>query len=312
MTAIASLTAENEVSVLWPQRVPTEPKRHPSRPRYRYRARGTRQAHAAKAGVWPPQTSAVVQHNYARTGAVAGAVLTPLLIVLALAPSFPVGQFDAPRTANPPMPFAVQSILPSLPDPAIGVGANLLASSPESPTPAANRTVAFDGGTLPSLPFQLKEPPATPFVLAQAPALPAIGAPRDTVAIASAASTPLVIVLPAPLSPPEPDTAFVCGTCATAFPQFDQVSFAVFVADTEGPQTRELVENLATYDMTLARPSIPITQNAVRFYRQQDAGPAAALAAIHGAALVDLTWFSPGTEIARVEIMLAPTRPPRL
>lgn len=306
MTVIPAYATANQVTAPWQNGWLAAPERHPSRAAYPYRARGTRRGPLTGGQVWPPKRSAAAERQRAQQLTLAGGTLAAVAIASVLALALRDGASVSPQPLAATDPVVLQTDVTTLSAPESNVGTPVAVHATTTGTENAEGAAFLQPAVAPPAPAQLAAPPAAPVaqVRTEVPQTPTTT--QDIAAVFPEVSLPPLTTAPNSLPLPARDAAFVCSTCTSAFPQFDQVSFAIFAADPEGAQARALAENLAAYPMTVSPPAIPITQNAVRFYRTEDAAPAAELAAIYAATLVDLTWFSPDTEIARIEVMFAP------
>lgn len=123
--------------------------------------------------------------------------------------------------------------------------------------------------------------------------------------ITIASHVPPRIMKLAVLTSPQVEGVFDCQACSPAFPQFESVIFEVQASDITATRVQEIMAALAPYQSNLRPSAIAIASSQVRFYRVQDAQAAAALASLYNAELVDLTWFSPQTEIAKIDVLIA-------
>lgn len=83
--------------------------------------------------------------------------------------------------------------------------------------------------------------------------------------------------------------------------RFDDVDIEVFAAADTAEDVRAV---LGTDGVRFNGSQIDIATRQVRFYRPQDATSAQILAARFDAALIDLTWFMPGSDTAKIDLFL--------
>ena len=81
--------------------------------------------------------------------------------------------------------------------------------------------------------------------------------------------------------------------------------FDVQSSDIAAAHVQALMISLGQYQSTIRQSQIEVTTSQVRFYRASDAPAAASLASIYNADLVDLTWFAPADDIAKIDVILA-------
>ena len=298
MTADAPYAvAGDNVTALWTRRQSAQPQRHPSRRKPTYHPRGSRPAAPLDGGLWLARTQAAQRRRSVRGTA---NLLVAILPVVALIAGF---------AAFAPMsdaPAGVPILAPTMATPNIGSASLPVIALPETlpqvaPQPAA---VAFD--LPPQIPAMIGAVSSAPQVLSLAPTLSAPRMAGQDIQMPTAPSMITVSAAPPILAAPATDAPPVCASCGVPFPNLGGLTLAVMAADPSDPRAASLLASVTGEQPAIAPSPIPLKQSAVRFYRPEDAGPAAALAAIYDAALVDLTWFAPDAAPARIEVMLAP------
>ena len=293
---------------VWPRQTDVLRQRHPSRPRIAYRARGTRPTAPAisdNRDAWYAHSTAFTKQRRMRSGVAVALIGAPVLIAAAIA----LMSLGSLWNVTPIVPAERQFAVPNLAEVVLApriADADLprfrsAGSQPYLQTP----TQPLETVTAPVAPILATTPANAPTVLFRSPSLPVPTSSRVDATIPNVVSAPPVINTAGVLAAPAPDHPFACSTCTPAFPRFGQVEIAIFVASEDAPQASSLLKSLADYDTIVRQAAILPTRNEVRFYRAEDADPAAQLASLYHATLIDLTWFSPDTEIKRVDIFLA-------
>ena len=282
---------------VWPRMVACPAVRHPSRPKVRYRPRSlfvpSNQAHPENAftqiernetSYWEQRTALAAKDRATRRkkAAIYTGVAIAGLMTLA-------GSYTVTRQPSPPAQVAVLNL--ELPQvlPEMTVDAPVIESVARFSPPAQAPVLGAPQPGIMNLAPQSLQPP-------RATLLPTFNL--------QTARTP-AIVTSAPMTAPQQDDAFVCQSCAPAFPQFNQVRFAIQVTDATAERVQNLMRDLGQYERDLITSAIPIVDNQVRFYRAEDAQAARVLASRLDADLVDLTWFAPGSDIAKIDILLS-------
>ena len=298
MTADAPYAvAGDNVTALWTRRQSAQPQRHPSRRTPTYRPRGSRPAAPLDGGLWLARTQAAQRRKSVRGTANLMFAILPVVALIAGFAAF------APMSD---VPAGVPTLAPTMATPNIGSASLPVIALPETLPQAARQpaAVAFD---LPlEIPAIIGTGSSTPQVLSQVAALSAPGMAGREINVPTASSAVEVSVAPQILAVPATDEPPVCASCGAPFPSLSDVTLAVMAADPSDLRAASLLASITGEQPAIAALPIPLKQSAVRFYRPEDAGPAAALAAIYDAALVDLTWFAPDAAPARIEVMLAP------
>ena len=285
---------------VWPRYASNPPVRHPSRNKLRYRPRGTtaltvvslRDAKAPKfvknhQAAWQAQTATAARARRKTVVIWAGMAVASVAILSG-------GYAIVPQT-TPTGEFAASDLLTTAP---------AMETVPQAPAPRAPVVAAaIDKGL--QLPAPPSLSPQEPRVMTQAPLAPPTPTPTQVPTLDRQPNIIATASAPAALFTQSQDDPFVCAFCASAFPQFGQVSFDVQTTDTNAPQVQNLMRNLDQYQSNLRLSAIPVTNNQVRFYRTEDAQAAGALAALYNAELVDLTWFAPTADIAKIDVLLA-------
>lgn len=311
---------ENVVSVaVWPKTVALPPKRHPSRGKPKNRLRGTRQSANSK----PDQhTAAAVVHDHKRTweaktratkkakksrelriaasfgATLAGLVTVGFLTAQQIQVSGNVSNNILAQTA------VIGFVQPPVADFA-GLPAVNLERVPQIMTQAPRNTATPSEPPQPTPPTLTNVRAPQPAILDRAPQLNA--APQQGVRpsrVSQGFAAPEFMV-PSALNAPALPEPFDCHPCTPAFPQFGQVMFDVQSSDINSANVQTLMASLEQYQSTIRQSQIELTTSQVRFYRASDAAAATSLASIYNADLVDLTWFAPADDIAKIDVFLA-------
>ncbi|WP_342069788.1 hypothetical protein [Yoonia algicola] len=311
---------DNVVSTaIWPNFVATPPKRHPSRGKPKYRLRGTRQSTSCKPewdtaaavvhdhqGTWQAKTRAtkkVKKSRELRLAACFSASLAGLATVGILTAQHVQG------SGNGSSIILEQTSVIGLGQTPVAEFAGLpavnLERAPQMTTQASSSTMTTSGLPLPTPPTLTTVRVPQPVVLDRAPQL--LPTPLQIARpnlVSQGFATPELRV-PAGLNAPALPQLFDCRSCAPAFPQFGQVMFDVQSSDIGAANVQALMTSLGQYQSTVRQLQIEVTTSQVRFYRASDAPAAASLASIYNADLVDLTWFAPADDIAKIDVILA-------
>ncbi|WP_211095467.1 hypothetical protein [Yoonia sediminilitoris] len=140
----------------------------------------------------------------------------------------------------------------------------------------------------------------------RAPTLTVPKTPRNSLAVSQVMTDAYVpMTRPSMLQQAAPSMPFICKDCRPTFPSFGQVTFAVQSSSEGSYVVADMMRNVRPDSFELRPSEIAITSNQVRFYRARDAVAAGQLADRYGASLVDLTWFAPKDEIARIDVLVA-------
>ncbi|KQI73039.1 hypothetical protein AN191_03840 [Loktanella sp. 5RATIMAR09] len=311
---------ENVVSTaIWPNAVSMPLKRHPSRRKPKYRLRGTRlstaskpERHTAEAvvhdhqGTWQAKTRATKKAKKSRElrlAACFSAAFTGFATVGVL--TVQQVQVSSNVSSNILEQMPVTGLVQTTVDEFTGLPAVNVERATQIVTRAPSSTMTMSELPQPTPPTLTTDRAPQPAILDRAPQL--LAAPLQ-VARANLVSrgfeTPEMLV-PAALNAPALPQLFDCRTCAPAFPQFGQVMFDVQSSDIGAANVQALMASLGQYQSTVRQSQIDVTTSQVRFYRPSDAPAAASLAAIYNADLVDLTWFAPADDIAKIDVILA-------
>lgn len=311
---------ENVVSTaVWPKPVATPPKRHPSRGKPKYRLRGTRRSasnhpdqHLAAAvdhdhqGTWEAKTRATKKAKKSRELRLAARV-SATLASLATVGVLTAQQVQVFGNVSNNI-LAQTSVIGLVQTPVIefaGLPAINLEGAPQFMTRASSGTLAATEVPQPTLPTMTTVRAPQPAILDRAPQL--LAAPLQVARpnLVSQGFAAPQFVAPAAMNLPATPEPFECRACTAAFPQFAQVKFDVQSSDLDAANVRTLLASLEEYQSTVRQSQIEITTSQVRFYRARDATAAASLASIYNADLVDLTWFAPADDIAKIDVILA-------
>jgi len=311
---------ENVVSVaVWPKTVAMPPKRHPSRGKPKYRLRGTRQSanskpdqHTAAAvfhdhqGTWEAKTRATKKAKKSRELRIAacfGATLAGLATVGVLTSQ------QIHVSGNVSNNILAQTAVIGFVQPPTAEFADLpavnLERAPQIMMQAPRNIATTSELPQPTPPTLTTVRAPQPAVLVRAPQL--IAAPRQVAPLSrvSQGFTAPEFMIPTPVNAPALPEPFDCRACTPAFPQFGQVMFDVQSSDIDAANVQTLMASLGQYQSTVRKSQIELTTSQVRFYRASDAAAAASLASIYNADLVDLTWFAPADDIAKIDVILA-------
>lgn len=304
--------------VIWPRELPDVPVRHPSRHKMPYRPRGQTRLRLELAGagqvarpltaqIHPFKTPAPAATARAKSKArgmrLAVVACLPLLGVGVILAGYGVMQ-DAPLDPPANTRTAPLQVIAEVQSPQISArpvaGVEVMKAD-------INRQTALQ-------PVAAVEPEATIAAPALAPQPTAFLRVPDLVArsgvisrpdIAGTTSKAPVTVLPAALGIPSPVDPFTCQDCTPALPRFENIAIEVLATDAEAVAVRDALTSLDAQSVRFTAAQIPVSDNQVRFYRPQDAAAAQALATRYGATLVDLTWFAPATDTAKIDLFLA-------
>jgi hypothetical protein len=311
---------ENVVgTAVWPNAVAMPPKRHPSRGKQKYRLRGTRQSTSSNPerdiaaavvqdhqGTWQAKIRATNKAKKSRelglaaclSAAFAGLATVGVLTVQHLQVSGNVSSNILEQTS---VIGLVQTPVAEFADlPAVN-----FERAPQIMTRASSGTMTRSELPQPTRPILTTVRAPQPAILDRAPQL--LAAPLQVAPpnlVSQAFATPEFLV-PAALNAPALPQPFDCRSCAAAFPQFGQVMFDVQSSDIGAANVQALMTSLGQYQSTVRQSQIEVTTSQVRFYRASDAPAAASLASIYNADLVDLTWFAPADDVAKIDVILA-------
>jgi hypothetical protein len=304
-------------TVIWPKTVMTSPKRHPSRGKVNYLLRGASQSASRKplkqiAGVqdhratWRAKTIAAKKTKKSRelriaagfSAAVAGLAIAGVL-------TFQLGQVPSYQAGG----MVVQTSIIGLGQAPIAEFADMpifnLDGTPRIQTQAPGVVISQDNVLSLRSPAQTTSRTPQPAIMDRAPLWFAAPSQIDSYNVVARALAAPEIVIPSPVITPELSQPFACSSCAPAFPQFGQVKFDVQSTDPDAAYVQNLMASLAQYQSTVRQSQIEVATSQVRFYRASDAPAAASLAALYNADLVDLTWFAPADDIAKIDVILA-------
>jgi hypothetical protein len=311
---------ENVVStIVWPNFAATPPKRHPSRGKPKYRLRGTRRSTSSKPE-W--DTAAAVVHDHqgtwqAKICATKNAKKSrELRLAACLSTAFAgfatVGILTAQHlqvSGNGSSNILEQtSVMGSVQTPVAefaGLPAVNLEPAPQIMTRASSSTMTTSELPQPTPPALTTVQAPQPAVLDRAPQLLPTPLQVGRANLVSQGFATPELRVPAALNAPALPQLFDCRSCGPAFPQFGQVMFDVQSSDIGAANVQALMTSLGQYQSTVRQSQIEVTRSQVRFYRASDAPAAASLAAIYNADLVDLTWFAPADDIAKIDVILA-------
>lgn len=308
-------------AVVWPTTLAQSPQRHPSRRKGQYRLRGANRSANPKPSqntaptqdhraVWQAKTTAAKKAKRSRELRIIGcfsAAIAGLATVGVL--TFQQGQIPTNQASS----ITVQT---SVVGPAQTPLADLAALpvhnfnvAPQIPTQPDNAVMTANDMFPPMVPEQTTSRPSQPAIMDRAPrsftAPSQIARPRLDSRVYPAPE----IAPPTAANAPQLPQPFVCTSCVPAFPQFGQVMFDVQSSDIAAASVQNLMAALAKYQSTVRQSRIEIATSQVRFYRARDAQAAASLASLYGAELVDLTWFAPTEDIAKIDVILARQSP---
>jgi len=288
------------------QEVP--PVRHPSRFRLKYRPRGQAcelpmvpqpAGSAAFAAPKAKRNPTPQTKQKSRKGLLLLATAGSAFVVCAIAAGI---AFMGAPAANPveATPTPVQATAPLLitaPDFITAFADNDPATAVE---PLAAAPLPEDRGSL----DLITEPPAVALRLPQLDS--------TTVAVA----TPIILpdqanrptpMDPSTLAPVSPADPFTCTGCVSGLARFEGVTVTLYSVDPDAIAVTDARAVLAAQDLRLQEIPINPARNQVRFYRAVDAAAATQLADRYGAALVDLSWFAPDIDTARIDLLLKTT-----
>jgi hypothetical protein len=311
---------ENVVSTaVWPNTVAVLPKRHPSRGKPKYRLRGTRQSassnpkqHTAAAvdhdhqGTWKVKTRATKKAKKSRElrlAACVSATLAGLATVGVLTAQ--QGQGSGNVSNNILAQTSVIGLVQTPVTELAGLPAINLERAPQFITQASSGTMTASELPQPTPPRLTTARTPQPVILDRAPQLLAAPLQVARLSFVSQGSPAPEFMVPAEVNVPASPQPFDCRSCAPAFPQFGQVRFDVQSLDIDAANVQTLMASLGQYQSTFRQSQIEVTKSQVRFYRVSDAPAAASLASIYNADLVDLTWFAPADDIAKIDVILA-------
>jgi len=311
---------ENVVSTaVWPNAVAMPPKRHPSRGKPKYRLRGTRQSASSNQ---EQHTAAAVDHDHQRTWesktraskkakksrelrfAVCFSAAFASLVTVGVGTTQQV-QVSGTGSSNI---LALTSVNDLVQAPIVdfaGLPAINLERAPQIMTQAPRSTTNTSELPQPTPPTLTTVRAPQPVILDRAPQLLAAPLQVTRPSFVSQGSPAPKFMVPAEVNVPASPQPFDCRSCAPAFPQFGQVKFDVQSSDIDAANVQRLMASLGQYQSTVRQSQIEVTTSQVRFYRASDAPAAASLASIYNADLVDLTWFAPADDIAKIDVILA-------
>ncbi len=305
-------------TAVWPNSVATSPKRHPSRGKPKYRLRGTRQSassnpdqHTAAAvdhdqqGTWLAKTRATIRAKKSceLRFAVCFSAAFASVVIVGIGTTLQV-QVSGTRSSNILALTSVNDLLQAPIVDFVGLPAINLERAPQIMTQAPRSTTSTSELLQPTPPIltTLRAPQLT--ILDRAPQLFAAPLQVARLSFVSQGSPAPEFVVPAEVNVPASPQPFDCRSCAPAFPQFGQVKFDVQSTDIDAANVQTLMASLGQYQNTVRQSQIEVTTSQVRFYRASDAPAAASLASIYNADLVDLTWFAPADDIAKIDVFL--------
>ena len=297
---------------VWSVSPETSRVRHPSRPKYTYRARGRSgatpdrlrllQSTQDNGAVWAARTRTAKSSQQRRSVAKISATIASLGIVM--------GGYALTQTNAPPVQSA-KFLTPFQQSPTLNPGpfADTLQLSPPanlaSPPVVSAAPPYLVTGTASQNRPRLRRLPIQPRISDIAPALGQSPRPSTRPEIVATASEAPDMTRPLQLVQPVAAAPFVCGGCESSAPVFEGVTFAVQSADPASAATRRLISALAAYHVDLRGSDIAYSQSEVRFYRPQDAEAARYLAGQYNAQSVDLTWITSAADTPRIDIILA-------
>jgi len=302
---------------VWQTTVASQPVRHPSRPKHRYRPRGSNHASTHEprlhqsatdhSATWVAQSSRAQssrkQRSIAKLGATClgfGIALGGLSITQAYLTEPRVGPDVAPFQQAPEIGTIAFGEISEMVRPANIGGAPAISALPPELPMMSNRQ-SSQATTSPHA------SPSPPDLVSAAPASVQGAITSDRPALKITSSSVPDTTPPTRMALPAPDDPFVCAACEIAIPAFDGVKFAVQATDISTVTAQRLIAALSIYDVDLRASPIAFPRSEVRFYRAQDAEPARILAGQYDANLVDLTWAASPAGAATIEIILAGT-----
>ena len=293
---------ERPEAPVWPQSASFPAVRHPSRPKVRYRPRGSvmpsnhvhpenafAQIEPKETSYWEQRTALVAQERATRRNKVTIYTGVVIASLITLAGSYTVATQPSTTTQVAELNLELPDVLSEM-TVAAPVIENVASLSPPAQTPVLE---APQPGIMKLAPQSLQPPTAT--------LVPTFGLQMERAP---------EFVKSVPITAPQQDNASVCRFCAPAFPRFNQVKFAIQATDATADHVQNLMSDLGQYERDLIPSAIPIADNQVRFYRAEDAQAARVLASRLDADLVDLTWFAPGSDIAKIDILLSTSGTP--
>lgn len=313
---------------LWPQEVPMQPQRHPSRPRLAYHLRGklmpgaiaiwgedeiARLDRQAAARMQPAHN--VMAHPVAAPASrgKAVALLSCTLVGVGVALVMGFGAQTTPQGQSAALAVQDQVITqPTEPDTLASNTANIDVSpvaAPPAGVPAERVEPALPASP-PQITLQTRPVAQQPLVADAAPGLSAPALASAIPNISDVQRDPIATARPdAPIAV-QPGDPFTCATCVAALPRLDGIVVAVFANDMDAAATQGVLRDLGPQGAYLNPLQIDIATHQVRYYRTTDEAAARALAARYDATLVDLSWFSPTANTAKIDVLLASTADP--
>ena len=268
----------------------------PLRPRANYKVRGQGLEDLPNSDLMPsPEDSkkATKPRQITDSSAAAGKGPSKALIFAGIAAVVVVVGGFLVMSGDDPAPAAVVAAAeppapaPIAPPPA--EPAPVVAAAPE-PTPAE---IVPDAMT------------TAPAALASAPAPVSQDLPRPSDATDPAPAL-LVTVAPDLALTATAPTPFTCQDCSFVIPELADLTVVLFQPAGIMPwEAAGRLSALGVGGVAMSEAAIPVVENQVRYYSEDDLGAAQILADRYGATLVDLTWYDPAPAASNLDLWLA-------
>lgn len=298
---------------VWPRVSCEPPIRHPARPKFKHRNRGEFDAELAarwgfdlaNSGDHAPREILAPEKSGTHRGYVWLACGLGIAVIIAGYSAYePRSQLPVTISANTVLAADVQAFAPA---PPFSVSTALVGTRPMRQRPANSNVTVKSTPALQDTPtFEpLLLNPIRPSVQERPQELVRPSAPLAVVTTITARQDAPTIRQPAqPISAPVVDS-FVCADCVSPMPRLSGITLSLFTFDTDVTADKDWFAAAGASDVRTAVAQIAPRTNQVRFYRPDDAAAAQALAQRYNASLVDLTWFAPADQNAKIDILLA-------
>lgn len=258
----------------------------PLRTRTNYKARGQGLEDLPNSDLMPaPEDSrkAIKPRQITDASATENSGPSKVLIFGGIAAVVVVGGFLA-LGGNEPAPATVVATAPDAPAPA-----PLVETAPEAPAPETGPAA------MTTAPTAFADAPGT--VLQDLPRL--VAATDATPVLMTTAAPDLALTAAAP-------SPFTCQDCSFVIPELGDLTVVLFQPAGIMPwEAAGRLRELGVRGVAMSEAAIPVVENQVRYYSDDDLGAAQILAIRYGAAVVDLTWYDPAPAASNLDLWLA-------